>query len=217
VPIRCPWAANGVGVPFAARVASMGIHLRRPHEGSLHRLLERSASDRLTYQPIGCSFRGGDVAGLRRRHWHEELEGSDAFERARMALGRWVVHRRAGIDVLADGPLQAGTTVAMSAPVGGLHVDIACRVVVVVDGSGRRRNHHLRHRGRVASGMASRATGAADGRLPAGRRRTPLSPCDASGDRAVMAQVARHSCSGVRSRGPRNGTGSGCPSRPAEA
>ncbi len=102
-------------------------------ERDLAALLERAGPDSLTYAPAGVSLGGLAPAGLTRRHWTTPLAGSNAFERAAEALRTWAMHRGAGLRVVADGPIAAGTNVAFSAPLLIGFVDGTCRIVVVVD------------------------------------------------------------------------------------
>ena len=111
----------------------MGVHLRRPTRKQLSVLLERSRSDRLTYEPVGGSLNGPTPSGLQRHSWTTPLSGPDAFFRGVEALHTWAVHRDAGLEVVADGPIEVGTNVAMSAPLPVGFVDISCRITAIVD------------------------------------------------------------------------------------
>jgi uncharacterized protein (UPF0548 family) len=107
--------------------------LRRPTSEQLAALLDRCATDDLTYAPIGGSLGGAIPAGLRRRRWSAALRGADAFELGADAIRSWGIHRGAELDVVADGPVAVGTNVAMSAPLPLGFVEITCRIVAVVD------------------------------------------------------------------------------------
>jgi uncharacterized protein (UPF0548 family) len=96
-------------------------------------LLDRARSDSLTYGPTGGSLGGPTPPGLTRRTWTTALPGADAFDRAVKALGSWGMHRGAGLEIAADGPIVEGTNVAFSAPLPLGFVDGTCRVVAVVD------------------------------------------------------------------------------------
>jgi uncharacterized protein (UPF0548 family) len=74
---------------------------------------------------------------LTRRDWSTALPGTDAYPRAVEALRAWRVHRGAGLELAADGPIAVGTNVAFSAPVPAGFVDGTCRIVAVVDESDR--------------------------------------------------------------------------------
>jgi uncharacterized protein (UPF0548 family) len=50
-----------------------------------------------------------------------------------LAIEGWAVHREAGLSVVADGPIEVGTNVAMSAPLPIGFVDVTCRLVAVID------------------------------------------------------------------------------------
>lgn len=111
----------------------MAIHLSRPSSDRAVALLARSVAEAVTYAPTGCSVDASTPAGLRRHRWATPLVGADPLATGRSALETWAVHRGVGMEVLADGPLVVGTTVAISARVLRLWVDIACRVVRLVD------------------------------------------------------------------------------------
>jgi len=71
--------------------------------------------------------------GFHRRTWTTGLPGADAFDRGGRAIRGWAVHRGAGLDVLPDGQLAAGTNVAIGAPLPVGFVEITCRIVAIVD------------------------------------------------------------------------------------
>jgi uncharacterized protein (UPF0548 family) len=108
-------------------------HRRRRSAEELTRLLETCRSSDVTYEPIGGSLGGPLPAGCVRRSWARELDGVDAFERAREAIRAWAIHRGAGLAVAIDGPLVVGTNVALDAPLPVGWVHATCRVVCVVD------------------------------------------------------------------------------------
>jgi uncharacterized protein (UPF0548 family) len=70
---------------------------------------------------------------MKRRHWTTLLTGTDSYERSVQALRTWAVHRGAGLELEADGPIAIGTNVAFSAPLPIGFVDGTCRIVAVVD------------------------------------------------------------------------------------
>jgi uncharacterized protein (UPF0548 family) len=111
----------------------VAIHLRRPRDDDLDRLLARCRSDRLTYEPVGGSLADASPAGLTRRTWSTTLGSSDAFPGAAAALASWAMHTRAGFAVRCDGPIAVGTNVAISAPLPLGYADVTCRIVAVVD------------------------------------------------------------------------------------
>jgi uncharacterized protein (UPF0548 family) len=116
----------------------MAAGLRRPTPERLAGLLRSAAHADLTYEPVGMSLDGSTPAGLVRRAWQTGLDGdSDTFTRAREALEQWAVHRGSGLDVVTDGPLAAGTHVAMAAPLPVGWVEATCRIVSVVDEADR--------------------------------------------------------------------------------
>jgi uncharacterized protein (UPF0548 family) len=109
------------------------IRVRRPAEDDLGDELRRCASQPLTYAPIGVSLSDDDIGGLRRHSWHASFDGVDAFDVGKDAIRAWEIHRGAGLVVAADGPIAEGTNVVMSAPMPIGFVDVACRIVVVID------------------------------------------------------------------------------------
>lgn len=109
----------------------MSVHLRRPGAAHLALLLERCASDVLTYEPVGVSTDLLVDTTLHRARWETAFSGD--FDRATSALRSWKVHRGAGLTVLADGDPAVGMNVAMSAPLPVGHVDVTCRVIAVID------------------------------------------------------------------------------------
>lgn len=110
-----------------------GLHLRRPGEGHLRRLLADAPGQELTYAPLGVSLDVDVETSLRRGRWVTDLPAANAFERGRAALEGWAVHRGSGLTVLADGELVEGTHVVLVAPLPVGFVDATCRVVRVVD------------------------------------------------------------------------------------
>ena len=111
----------------------MAFHLRRGNSDDLAGLLARCAAKKLTYDPVGGSLTSVEPPDLHRHHWHADLNSPEAFERASDALRSWEMHRGAGILVLADGPIEVGTNVAMRAPLPAGYVDVTCRIVAVID------------------------------------------------------------------------------------
>jgi uncharacterized protein (UPF0548 family) len=111
----------------------MAVRLRRPDATTVARLLERSAHDALTYEPVGVSLGRSVPAGFRRHRWSTELHGDQAFERAAAAIRRWEVQRGSGLTVVADGDFVVGTNVVITAPLPVGCVDVACRIVAVID------------------------------------------------------------------------------------
>ena len=63
--------------------------------------------------------------------------GDQVFDAAADTIRQWQVQKGSGIVVLADGPPHVGQVVAMSAPLPIGYIDLACRVVDVVDSSDR--------------------------------------------------------------------------------
>jgi uncharacterized protein (UPF0548 family) len=115
----------------------VSLHLGRGSDDGLSTLLARCADDALTYEPTGGSLTGATPPGLHRHHWETTLRAGDAFDRAAGAIRSWDMHRGAGLAVVADGPIEVGTNVAMNAPLPLGSVDVTCRIVAVVDEADR--------------------------------------------------------------------------------
>lgn len=113
----------------------MALRLRRPSLEDLRALREGVVDAELTYGCVGASLDEGLPVdrGLERRRWATVLEGSHAFDAGRQALERWAVHRGAGLLVEDERPLAAGEVVAMAAPLPIGFIEVACRIVAVVD------------------------------------------------------------------------------------
>ena len=99
-------------------------------------MLSESRAESLTYSPTGGSLGGPTPPGLRLRTWSTRL-ANGSFDRAVQAISNWDIHRGAGLAVAADGGIEVGTNVALSAPVPIGFVDATCRIVAVVDEPGR--------------------------------------------------------------------------------
>jgi uncharacterized protein (UPF0548 family) len=109
------------------------VHIGRGSRDGLSILLAQCADDELTYEPVGGSLTDGTPDGLDRNHWETMLHGTNAFARAADAIRSWSMHRGAGLTVMADGPIDVGTNVAMNAPLPVGSVDVTCRIVAVID------------------------------------------------------------------------------------
>jgi uncharacterized protein (UPF0548 family) len=109
----------------------MSVHIRRPGEAHLERLLERCAGDEITYAPVGVSTDLLVDTTLHRSRWETTFSGD--FDRATAALRSWQVHRGAGLTLLADGDPAVGINVAMYAPLPVGCVEVTCRVIAVID------------------------------------------------------------------------------------
>jgi uncharacterized protein (UPF0548 family) len=64
--------------------------------------------------------------------------GPQVFADAAAALMGWQLHLRAGIEVSASGTAAPGTDVLLRARIGPMRLAVPCRVVYIVDESGRR-------------------------------------------------------------------------------
>lgn len=107
--------------------------MRNRSVADLNALLIGCVRDQLTYGPTGSSLENRTPDGLARRQWQSDLGGGDAFARGVAAIRAWSVHRGAGLAVATDGPLAAGTNVALCAPLPIGFVDATCRVVAIID------------------------------------------------------------------------------------
>ena len=114
----------------------LDLRLRRPSSEHLQRLLERCRNEALTYAPTGVSLGGDGPPHLARRRWTTSLP-PDALARASDAIDGWAAHRGAGLEVATDGPIAAGTNVALAAPMPVGFVDATCRIVTIVDEADR--------------------------------------------------------------------------------
>jgi len=114
----------------------VALRLRRPTAEQLSPLLERWREEPLTYSPVGASLTMKTVDRLRRHSWELTLP-IGAFDAGGEAIRTWSVHRGAGLVVAPDGELAEGVTVVMSAPMPVGFVDLACRVVAVIDEADR--------------------------------------------------------------------------------
>ena len=116
----------------------MHIRLSRPAPDELASLVVSGRADSLTYEPVGVTTFATAPSGYRLDRRSCLLgRGDHVFETAADTIRQWQVQKGAGIVVLADGPPHLGQVVAMSAPLPIGYIDIACRVVDVVD-SGER-------------------------------------------------------------------------------
>jgi uncharacterized protein (UPF0548 family) len=98
----------------------------------LRQLLDRAAGQSLTYDEVG----GTSNEPLPRGYHHVRAErilghGNNAFTAAVEALRGWAPQRGSGLSVIADGPIAAGTNVAMAAPLPIGFTIATCRVVYV--------------------------------------------------------------------------------------
>jgi uncharacterized protein (UPF0548 family) len=122
------------GVAFACESRLMALRLRRRGDQDLTELLERAANDDLSYAPIGVSLQGRETPpGFQWRRWTVTLGGGETFEAARAAMDAWAVHRGAGLQVAADGPIATGTNVALLAPLFLGAIEATCRIVLLVE------------------------------------------------------------------------------------
>ena len=113
---------------------SMGFRLRRPTGDELAAVLDQCRADSLSYEPVGVATnRTTTPPGLHRRRWTTLLADPAAFVSGAAAIRAWAIHRGAGLAVAVDGPIAAGTNVAMSAPLPVGYVIATCRIVAVID------------------------------------------------------------------------------------
>ena len=116
----------------------MHFRLSRPAPGDLGTLVISGSADSLTYEPVEITKLATAPSGYRLDRWSCLLgRGDQVFDTAADTIRQWQVQKGAGIVVLADGPPHVGQVVAMSAPLPIGYLDLACRVVDVVDTSER--------------------------------------------------------------------------------
>jgi uncharacterized protein (UPF0548 family) len=114
------------------------IRLRRPASDDLAQLVVSGRADSLTYEPVGITSLATPPDGYRLDRWSCLLgRGDQVFVTAADTIRQWRVQTGSGIVVLADGSPYVGQVVALSAPLPIGYIDIACRVVDVVDSSER--------------------------------------------------------------------------------
>jgi len=109
--------------------------VRSPDPERLSHFLARERTSPLTYSEVGASFDADLPAGYHHVRAGTGLgTGDDVWARACAGIRAWAAHRGAGITIAPeDAPITEGTTVAVIASIGPLHVLAACRIVVVVD------------------------------------------------------------------------------------
>ena len=116
----------------------MSVRLTRPSPEQLRSLVDRGATESLTYEPVGISALAEPPKGYRLEQWSRSLgRGDEVFERAGDALRHWRVHEGAGLVVEAGGPPAVGVVVAMAAPLPVGFVEVVCCVVDVIDSHDR--------------------------------------------------------------------------------
>ena len=111
------------------------LHLARPADSDLQRVLEKSKHAELSYEEVGATKGTPLPAGYRVDHYKRRL-GSDegSFERAVDALRRWQGHVGAGVRIFPDGTtVEIDSTVLFVLRTMGLWAVAPCRVVYVVD------------------------------------------------------------------------------------
>jgi uncharacterized protein (UPF0548 family) len=108
--------------------------LRRPSPGDLDRLVDSERMSDLTYREVGAT-KSADAgpAGYRHDRWVADLGSftTDRFGRAAAALGRWRVHRDAGLIIYPGSPVRVGATFALAFRLTGAYVVAAGRIVYI--------------------------------------------------------------------------------------
>jgi uncharacterized protein (UPF0548 family) len=112
--------------------------LRRPSEASLRELLEGVERAALTYSEVGATRELELPRGYRHDRYEAEIrDGAEAFDRAAAALLGWQAQVGAGLEVFPPGAhVQDGATVVLLIRA-GLWIAAPCRVVYVVQETGR--------------------------------------------------------------------------------
>lgn len=108
------------------------VRITRPNDARLRQILVRAAATAPTYDEIGATSSTSRPAGF--HHFAAERRlgaGNEVFARAVTALRQWTPQKGAGLSLIADGPVAAGATVAMAAPLPLGFAIATCRVVYV--------------------------------------------------------------------------------------
>lgn len=97
--------------------------------------LERASRATTSYSEVGLTRAVALPSGYRHDTVRSALgTGEEVWERAKEALGTWVPHRHAGIDVFPPGAEQEeGATVVLNKSAGPMTVLAPCRVVYRTD------------------------------------------------------------------------------------
>jgi uncharacterized protein (UPF0548 family) len=112
--------------------------LRKPSPAAIRRFLAEQSRLPFSYDAVGAT--GGDVPrGFNVDHTRQQLgTGERVFIGATQALERWDQFRLSWLEAgPADTPIEVGEAVAILARVAGLWSLNACRIVSVIDESGR--------------------------------------------------------------------------------
>ncbi len=112
----------------------MRLHLRPPSVEALRSLADAQRDLELTYEPVGVTAHDDLPSGYLRDCWSRSIgAGDDVFDAAVASVRSWGLQRGSGLIVAADGDVEVGVIVAMSAPLPVGWVDVVCRVVDVTD------------------------------------------------------------------------------------
>lgn len=123
---------------FPGTLTEMSLRVRRPTDAALAALARRSSGAPLTYEPVGISASGAAPTGYRRDRWCRAVgQGRRDLDTAWETLRGGGVHRGAGLAVTSP-PVADGLVVGLAAPLPVGWIEIACRVVSVVEGDDRR-------------------------------------------------------------------------------
>ena len=111
------------------------LHLVRPSDSDLQRVLEKSRRAELSYEEVGATQGTPLPAGYRLDHYERRLGSEEGrFERAVDALRRWQGHVGAGVRIFPDGAtVEIDSTVLFVFRTTGLWAIAPCRVVYVVN------------------------------------------------------------------------------------
>ena len=101
----------------------------------LDAVLRRAREDRSDHPGMG--WLGPPPPGAHSLHRCVDLPPGTSLEACGRALLDWQLHRAAGLEVRADGPAEPGTTVALGIRLGPVWALAPCRVIDVVNASGR--------------------------------------------------------------------------------
>lgn len=111
------------------------LHLVRPSEPDLQRVLDKSRQADLSYSEVGATKNPTLPAGYRVDHYERRLGSEEGrFERAVDALRRWQGQIGAGIRIFPNGAtVEMDSTVLFVLRTIGLWAIAPCRVIYVID------------------------------------------------------------------------------------
>jgi uncharacterized protein (UPF0548 family) len=107
---------------------------RRPSARQLATLREDQAGRDVTYPEVGASFGEAPAGYAAARAVAAGGRGNGGMLLARRAIREWAGHAEAGVVLEPEAPpIEEGAVLALAAPVLGVWVTAACRIVRVID------------------------------------------------------------------------------------